>query len=100
MPNLFQESTVIIQDPEVQPTRGRPVSAKNRPQPSTKRDPSAFELIMARKCGICREIGHNSRTCPNESLDKNSHNRRCGICRETGHNSKTCPNIESSDENN
>ncbi|CAG8828339.1 24001_t:CDS:2, partial [Gigaspora margarita] len=29
MPSLFQESTTTIQDPQVQPTRGRPVGAKN-----------------------------------------------------------------------
>ncbi|CAG8836940.1 39650_t:CDS:2, partial [Gigaspora margarita] len=29
MSSLFQESTAIIQDPQMQPTRGRPVGAKN-----------------------------------------------------------------------
>ncbi|CAG8502740.1 2637_t:CDS:2, partial [Scutellospora calospora] len=102
MSSIFQESTVIVQDPQVQPTRERPVGAKNRPQPSTKRDPSTFELIISknynRKCGVCRGVGHNSRTCPNlENLDE-GHNRKCGICREIGHNSRTCPNIEDSYE--
>ncbi|CAG8815870.1 32032_t:CDS:2 [Gigaspora margarita] len=78
MSNLFQESTIIIQDPEVQSTRGRLVGAKNHSQLSTKRDPSAFELIMS------------------GNLEENSQHRKCGICRESGHNSRTCPNIESS----
>ncbi|CAG8782616.1 22403_t:CDS:2 [Gigaspora margarita] len=99
--SLFQELTVIIQDPEVQYTRGRPAGAKNHSQSSTKRDPSTFELIMSRKYGICHEARHNNRTCPNteiDSLDENSHTRRCSICCETGHNSRTCPNIKSSNE--
>ncbi|CAG8828341.1 24002_t:CDS:2, partial [Gigaspora margarita] len=40
IPSLFQESTTTIQD---------------------------LQLVMGkhRKCGICRETGHNSRMCPN-----------------------------------
>ncbi|CAG8813355.1 40160_t:CDS:1 [Gigaspora margarita] len=101
MSSLFQESTVIIQDPDVQHTRGHLAGAKNCSQSSTKRDPFTFELIISRKCSICRKARYNSRTCPNieiDSLDENSHTGRCGICCKTGHNSRTCPNIESSDE--
>ncbi|CAG8832386.1 4161_t:CDS:2, partial [Gigaspora margarita] len=99
--SLFQELTVIIQDLEIQHTRGYPAGTKNCFQSSTKRDPSTFELIISRKCGICHEARHNSKTCPNteiDSLDENSHTRRCGICCETRYNSRICPNIESSNE--
>ncbi|RHZ63686.1 hypothetical protein Glove_328g60 [Diversispora epigaea] len=68
MSNLFQESTVVVQNLQVQQTREHPVEAKNYAQSSTKRDPSTFELVeqgKRRKCGLCHEIGHNSRTCPN-----------------------------------
>ncbi|CAG8617910.1 2017_t:CDS:2 [Cetraspora pellucida] len=99
MSSTFQESTVIVQDPEVQSTRGCLVGAKNYFQSSTARDLSTFELIISRKCSICCEIGHNSRTCPNtESLDENSNNRKCGIYHKTRHNSRTCSSIKSSDE--
>ncbi|CAG8810113.1 11180_t:CDS:2, partial [Gigaspora margarita] len=70
MPDIFQESAITIQDPEVQPTRGCPVRMKNCSQSFTKRDPSTFELVMRkhRKCGICYRIRHNSRTCPSKKV--------------------------------
>ncbi|CAG8795333.1 28997_t:CDS:2, partial [Racocetra persica] len=66
MPNLFQESTTVVQNPQVRQTRERPVGARNHAQSSTERDPSAFELVESeRKCRIYHESRHNSRTCPN-----------------------------------
>ncbi|CAG8805371.1 4819_t:CDS:2, partial [Racocetra persica] len=66
MPDLFQELTIVIQNPQVRQTRRRPVGARNHAQSSTERDSSAFELVESeRKCGIYHESGHNSRTCPN-----------------------------------
>lgn len=55
---------------------------------------------MARKCGICRQTGHNSRTCPEKnsgmkqkrnSPKRSSSKRRCSVCKKPGHNSRTCP---------
>ncbi|CAG8536558.1 6154_t:CDS:2 [Gigaspora margarita] len=59
---LFQESTTTIQDPQVQPTRGHPVGAKNQLQLSTKRDLFTFELVMGkhRKCSVYHKTGHNN----------------------------------------
>ncbi|CAG8485321.1 3798_t:CDS:2 [Racocetra persica] len=74
MPDLFQESTTVVQNPQVRQTREYPVGARNHAQSSTERDLSAFELVKSgRKCGICRESGHNSRTCSNaESTSEDS----------------------------
>ncbi|CAG8615011.1 927_t:CDS:10 [Gigaspora margarita] len=46
----------------------RPTGSRNDSKSSTQRIHSAFELqelrVTNRKCGICQNIGHNSRTCP------------------------------------
>ncbi|CAG8827884.1 42799_t:CDS:2, partial [Gigaspora margarita] len=58
------ELLIVIQDPEMQQTRECPTNS------------SAFELIRKhnRRCGLCREIGYNSRTCPRvESANEDSH---------------------------
>ncbi|CAG8809221.1 30561_t:CDS:2, partial [Gigaspora margarita] len=54
--DIFQESAITIQDPEVQPTRRHPNGVKNCPQSFTERDLFAFELVMRK---------HNSRMCSN-----------------------------------
>ena len=63
---MIRQPTMIIQNPCKQQTRGRPPDARNRTT-STKRNQSATNLTVepgkTRKCGICREPGHNSRTC-------------------------------------
>ena len=52
-------------NPDVIASRGRPKSKKT-PKCSTKRDPSAFELVQKRqsKCSRCHKPGHNIKTCP------------------------------------
>ena len=69
--SALQQWSLITQVPEnpvVHRTRGRPAT-RNRPQSSTQRDLCAFELAqptnIVRKCGVCRQPGHNCRTCPN-----------------------------------
>lgn len=45
-------------------------SSQTRNVTSTQRDPSAFEYVVAeqlartKKCGVCKEAGHNRRSCP------------------------------------
>jgi len=57
-----------VENPTVVKKRGRPVGAKNK---SIKRDKSLFEIVednlSGRKCKLCGEGGHNSRTCPNKA---------------------------------
>ncbi|CAG8768437.1 2827_t:CDS:2, partial [Cetraspora pellucida] len=76
-------------------------------------------MNVSRRCGVCGQAGHNSRTChehnnlllslerynaenpDSESMDKNltSHaniSRCCGICGQVGHNART---YVSQDEN-
>ena len=54
-------------------TRGRPIGATNRrsnDNSSTRREPSGFELVRGagdRRCALCRQSGHNRRTCPNRT---------------------------------
>lgn len=61
-------------NPERIQGKGRPQGAKNKKR--ERRDPSGFEYVEAelhglpvkkeRQCGICRESGHNRKTCPNK----------------------------------
>ncbi|CAG8787982.1 3145_t:CDS:2 [Gigaspora margarita] len=71
---IIKEPPMLLSDPIVQQTRERLVSSQNKSnkaQASTKRNPSAFELeeaqLSGRKCGICKKLGHNSRTCHESS---------------------------------
>ncbi|KAM5575510.1 protein FAR1-RELATED SEQUENCE 5-like [Rosa sericea] len=60
-------SLPLLLEPNVQPHKGRPLGSKNKKESSsTKRDPSAFEIMeeKSRKCGHCQGGGHNIRTCP------------------------------------
>jgi hypothetical protein len=58
-----------LRNPVPRQGRGRPVGARNRPHDtsSTRRDPSGFEVAerVQRRCGRCRQPGHNIRNCPN-----------------------------------
>jgi MULE transposase domain/FAR1 DNA-binding domain len=60
-----------LSNPIVQRIKGRPAGSLNNrnilPLSSTRRDPSLFEHVEAalgRKCNICKNTGHNRRTCP------------------------------------
>ncbi|CAG8834989.1 41835_t:CDS:2, partial [Gigaspora margarita] len=64
---LVNTSPVLLENPVTIKPRGRPIGAKNKNPRSVQRDPSAFEHVEKRQkqCGMCRQTGHNSRTCPN-----------------------------------
>jgi hypothetical protein len=58
--------SLAVLDPVTSRTRGRPSGSHNRADDnSTRRDPSGFEYTLGnlRKCGKCRQPGHNSRRC-------------------------------------
>ncbi|KAL6200240.1 hypothetical protein ACLB2K_030022 [Fragaria x ananassa] len=60
-------SLPLLLEPNVQPHKGHSLGSKNKKESnSTKRDPSAFEIIeeKSRKCGRCRLGGHNAHRCP------------------------------------
>ncbi len=40
----------------------RPASSKNKT--NMTRDKFHFKYVEGRKCGVCGQSGHNSRTCP------------------------------------
>ncbi|CAB4388322.1 unnamed protein product [Rhizophagus irregularis] len=64
--NMFNAPIMVLQNPKVVSTKGRPSGATNkRSNTSTRRDPSGFELVeqRVRKCTHCHQSGHNSRTC-------------------------------------
>ncbi|XP_077246723.1 PKS-NRPS hybrid synthetase cheA-like isoform X2 [Tasmannia lanceolata] len=54
----------VFHNLDVQYPSGRSPRSKNLKTTSTPQDPSAFENAeKIRKCGLCKGIGHNSRTC-------------------------------------
>ena len=61
-PSLPPAIGKVVLDPNMAHARGRPPATGH----STRRDPSHFEMgqQQERRCGVCRETGHNSRTCP------------------------------------
>jgi hypothetical protein len=66
---IIANSHTEVQSPDVVvKKKGRPVGAKNK---SIKRDKSLFEIVAdnlsGRKCSLCGEGGHNSRTCLNKA---------------------------------
>lgn len=64
--NMINAPLMILQNPNIVHTKGRPSGATNkRSINSTKRDSSGFELMnqSVRKCTLCHQPGHNSRTC-------------------------------------
>ena len=68
---LFEQPVQELQNPIVVLNgRGRPQGAlnKKRVSNSSRRDPSAFEIAEGRKCGVCKQGGHNSRTCSNKQI--------------------------------
>ena len=62
MTRLKQDSSTpfnqLLEPERVIKKRGRPVGAKN-----IRRDKSAFEYADAKKCGKCKQPGHNIRSC-------------------------------------
>ena len=63
---MINVTIMVLQNPTVSPTKGRPSGATNkRSIDSTRRDPSGFVLVdqRVRQCTICYQPGHNSRTC-------------------------------------
>ena len=69
--------------------------------PMCRQDVSnSFTMKGLRRCGNCREIGHNVRSCPNNHRRPlQTRTYACSICHRTGHNSRTCPNSRVSREN-
>ncbi|KAK9275113.1 hypothetical protein L1049_022372 [Liquidambar formosana] len=62
---LINSPSPLLNEPHVHSHKGRPSSSTNkRGKSSTRRDPSAFEIVEnMRQCSVCRGFGHNSRTC-------------------------------------
>ncbi|KAH7864379.1 hypothetical protein Vadar_028935 [Vaccinium darrowii] len=64
---LVNPSISLLFEPNVHSHKGRPLgSKKGKESGSTRRNPSKFEIVDAtrRKCSTCKDVGHNSRTCP------------------------------------
>ncbi len=62
---FLEDQAQTIGSPIVTRSRGRPRASATR---TSTREPSAFEQAASQgsgtRCGQCREIGHNVRTCP------------------------------------
>ncbi|PIA24917.1 hypothetical protein AQUCO_04100189v1 [Aquilegia coerulea] len=69
---LINSSVPVVFDPPIHPHKGRPSNSNTKKVAvsSTRRDPSGFEIVeKSRKCSICHEVGHNSRTCKHKNAD-------------------------------
>ncbi|CAG8653584.1 16734_t:CDS:1 [Cetraspora pellucida] len=68
---MIQEPPLLLLEPTITCTRERLTESQNDAQSSTQRISSVFEReelkTTAKKCGICHNIGHNSRTCSDSS---------------------------------
>jgi len=70
--NLIARLNQVLDMPDVQvqkplvvvKKRGRPAGFKNNT--NTTRNKSHFEYVEGRKCGVCGQSGHNSKTCPHK----------------------------------
>ena len=79
-----------------------PIKRRMPGRPAYKRKRDAFEkgdggnrTRISRKgqpnhCKICKETGHNQRSCPRNGKEGPSKNQ-CTICKESGHNQRKCP---------
>ncbi|CAG8499166.1 3988_t:CDS:2, partial [Cetraspora pellucida] len=66
--DMINSSSIVLQNPNIICTKECPLGAtNNQPSTSTRRDPSGFESVEqnVRQCSLCRQPGHNARTCPN-----------------------------------
>src|SRR5947209_7447922 len=63
---MINAPLMVLQNPNVVPTKGRSSGATNkRSTNSIRRDPSGFELVdqRVRKCTVCHQPGHKSHSC-------------------------------------
>jgi hypothetical protein len=87
--NRVQDALDIPQTKQLNPTpmthkRGRPSGSKNK---STKRDLSHFEIVERRERGNSKLSEFENSVC---RKCENSERRKCGDCKNIGHNRKTC----------
>lgn len=47
-----------------------------------------IQWVGGRKCSLCRDPGHDKRSC---HLNTSKSLRKCSRCEETGHTKRTCP---------
>ena len=67
MDDIFTGPDMPLKGPvEVAKRKGRPAGSKNKR--SITRDPSAFEYVIGEKCRICKQAGHNARTCKSQPI--------------------------------
>ncbi|KAJ6004855.1 hypothetical protein N7540_012654 [Penicillium herquei] len=61
---------------------------------SPEKPKPVMDIVRARpapRCSVCKEEGHNIRTCPNPEAAEFHYARRCSTCRGTSHNCLKCP---------